>query len=92
MRIQIRFRIQLINFDVGSGVLFDVDADPDADPGYQNHKDLCGSGSTTLHGGPGEQCTIVFACYGTGWGVGGEGFRDSSPLQPLHTHASYPIP
>jgi hypothetical protein len=31
---------------VHSGFLFD--ADPDADPGYQNDADLCGSGSTTL--------------------------------------------
>ncbi len=29
---RIRFRIQLINFD----------ADPDADPGYQNDADPCG--------------------------------------------------
>jgi hypothetical protein len=30
------------------GFLFDADADPDADSGYQNDEDPRGSGSTTL--------------------------------------------
>jgi hypothetical protein len=47
MRIRIRSRIKLINFDANPH-FFDADANPNADPGYQNDKDPCGSGSTTL--------------------------------------------
>jgi hypothetical protein len=43
---RIRFRIQLIYYRIR--ILFDADADPDADPGYQNDADPCVSGSKTL--------------------------------------------
>jgi hypothetical protein len=48
-----RIRIQLITlmrsgYGFESGFLFDADADPDADPYYQNDADSCGSGPTTL--------------------------------------------
>jgi hypothetical protein len=36
-----RMRIRIL-------VLFDADVYPDADPGYQNDADPCGSGTTTL--------------------------------------------
>jgi hypothetical protein len=43
MRILIRFRIYLINFDADPnadlGYQNQNDEDPDADPGYQNHAD-----------------------------------------------------